>query len=332
MRAGHVLNRQHALVTGCAGFIGSHLCERLIDHGYRVTGVDCFTDFYPREAKEANLSGLRGDPSFELVELDLAEEPIEPLLGDVTEIYHLAAQAGVRGSFGATFALYARNNISATQRLLEAATTCESLRALVYASSSSVYGNATVSPTPEQLPPAPVSPYGMTKVATEQLANVYHRRSGLPVVGLRYFTAYGPRQRPDMAFHRFMTRALAGEPIAIYGDGRQLRDFTFVTDVVEATVRAGAHGRPGEVYNVGGGTPAELLDVIGLLEELVGRPIACEHRGRAAGDASHTHADVSRARADFGFVPAISLRDGLVAQLAWMRDPAPRAGTPRPVR
>ncbi len=327
-----MLNRQHALVTGCAGFIGSHLCERLIDHGYRVTGIDCFTDFYARERKEANLAGLREEPSFELVELDLAEDPLEPILPEVTEIYHLAAQAGVRGSFGATFELYARNNITATQRLLEAATTCPSLRTFVYASSSSVYGNAAVSPTPEHLPPAPVSPYGMTKVATEQLASVYHRRSGLPVVGLRFFTAYGPRQRPDMAFHRFITRALAGESVSIYGDGRQLRDFTFVADVVEATVRAGAHGHPGVVYNVGGGTPAELLEVLGLLEELTGQPIAREHRGRADGDANHTHADVSRARTDFGFVPAVSLRDGLVAQLAWMTEPAWRADSARPVR
>jgi len=326
-----VLNRQHALVTGCAGFIGSHLCERLIAHGYRVTGVDCFTDFYERSRKEANLIRLSDDPSFDLVELDLAADPLEPLLLGVGEVYHLAGQAGVRGSFGETFSLYSRNNITATQRLLEAATTASSLRSFVYASSSSIYGDATVSPTPEDLPPAPVSPYGMTKVATEQLASVYHRRSELPVVGLRYFTAYGPRQRPDMAFHRFITRALAGEEIAIYGDGRQLRDFTYVGDVVEATVRAGAHGHPGSVYNVGGGTPAELLDVIELLEELLARPISRRFEARAHGDASHTHADCSRASADFGYVPAISLRDGLIAQVASMSESVWQAPSPRPV-
>jgi len=326
-----VLNRQYALVTGCAGFIGSHLCERLIDHGYRVTGVDCFTDFYPRSRKEANLARLIDDPSFELVELDLAVDPLEPLLAGVGEIYHLAAQAGVRGSFGETFALYARNNIGATQRLLEAATGCASLRSFVYASSSSIYGNAAVSPTPEDLPPAPVSPYGMTKVATEQLASVYHRRSDLPVVGLRYFTAYGPRQRPDMAFHRFITRAMSGAEISIYGDGRQLRDFTYVADVVEATVRAGAHGRPGAVYNVGGGTPADLLEVIDLLEELLARPINCSFQPRADGDATHTHADVSQATADFGFVPATSLRDGLIAQVASMSETAWPTPEPAPV-
>jgi nucleoside-diphosphate-sugar epimerase len=328
-----MLNRQHALVTGCAGFIGSHLCERLVAHGYRVLGVDCFTDFYARERKEANLANLRDDPSFELLELDLAEAPLEPLLRDVSEVYHLAAQAGVRGSFGETFSLYTRNNITATQRLLEAATTSASLRTFVYASSSSIYGNAAVSPTPEDLPPAPVSPYGMTKVATEQLASVYHRRSNLPVVGLRYFTAYGPRQRPDMAFHRFIARALAGEPITIYGDGRQLRDFTFVSDVVEATVRAGAHGHPGAVYNVGGGTPAELLDVIRLLEELLERPIQCEFQDRADGDANHTHSDSSRAQSDFGFIPAVSLREGFAAQLASMvADVTLPAGAPVPTR
>jgi UDP-glucose 4-epimerase len=170
----------------------------------------------------------------------------------------------------------------------------------------------------------------MTKVATEQLASVYHRRSGVPVVGLRYFTAYGPRQRPDMAFHRFIERALAGQDISIYGDGRQLRDFTYVGDVVDATVRAGAHGHPGAVYNVGGGSPAELLEVIGLLEDLLSRPIACRYEARADGDAAHTHADISRATADFGFLPETSLRDGLIAQLASMAGAAGRVSASRP--
>jgi nucleoside-diphosphate-sugar epimerase len=313
-----MLTRPRALVTGCAGFIGSHLCERLIADGHRVTGVDSFSDFYPRARKEANLVRLGDDPAFDLVELDLAEDPLDGLLQEVDDVYHLAAQTGVRGSFGETFAVYARNNIGATQRLLEAASAAPDLRRFVFASSSSVYGDASVSPTPEDLPPAPVSPYGMTKVATEQLAGVYHRRSGLPIVGLRYFTAYGPRQRPDMAFHRFISSALAGEEISIYGDGRQLRDYTYVGDVVEATVRAGADGRLGQIYNVGGGSPAELLDVISLLEELLARTIRCRFLERADGDAAHTHADVSRAAADFGFAPATSLRDGLIAQVASM--------------
>ena len=327
-----MLSSQHALVTGAAGFIGSHLCERLVAHGYRVTGVDSFNDFYPRERKEANLAGLRQVPAFELVECDLASDALEPLLLGVGEIYHLAAQAGVRGSFGETFALYTRNNITVSQRLMEAATDCASLRSFVYASSSSVYGNAAVSPTPEDLPPAPVSPYGMTKVATEQLASVYHRRSGLPVIGLRYFTAYGPRQRPDMAFHRFITRALADEDITIYGDGRQIRDFTYVSDVVEATVRAAAHGHPGTVYNVGGGEPTDLLGVMELLEELLDARVRRRFEGRADGDAHHTHADISRATADFGFAPSTSLRDGLGAQLSFLAAGAGSGGARRPVR
>ena len=200
----------------------------------------------------------------------------------------------------------------------------------MYASSSSIYGKAEPSADAGDLPAAPCSPYGMTKVAAEQLASVYHRRSDLAGRRPALLHRLGPRQRPDMAFHRFITRALTGEDISIYGDGRQLRDFTYVGDVVEATVRAGAHGRPGAVYNVGGGSPAELIDVIGLLEELLSRPITCRYEERAAGDAAHTHADVSLARADFGFVPATSLRDGLIAQVASMSDavwqmPAPRA-------
>jgi nucleoside-diphosphate-sugar epimerase len=262
------IDNRRALVTGCAGFLGSHLSERLLADGYEVVGIDCFTDYYAREIKESNLADIREDPRFTLLERDLSSDPVDGILEGIDEVYHLAAQAGVRGSFGDSFELYVRNNVQATQRLLEQAAR-NPVKAFVYASSSSVYGNASVSPTPEDAPRQPISPYGMTKVATEDIADVYHRNHGVPTVGLRYFTAYGPRQRPDMAFNRFIRNALAGKPIAVLGDGMQVRDFTYVDDVIEGTRAASAHGIAGSVYNIGGGQPVRLLEAIELVEQLV---------------------------------------------------------------
>jgi nucleoside-diphosphate-sugar epimerase len=222
-----------ALVTGCAGFLGSHLCEALLARGHRVVGIDCFSDYYPRSLKEANLAGLRGAPDFRLVEADLAEAQLEPLIDGVEVVYHLAAQPGVRRSFGEGFLDYLHHNVRGTQRLLEAVAVRD-LQAFVYASSSSVYGDQEVYPAREDAPLRPVSPYGATKVITEQLANAFWRSHGVPVMGLRYFTVYGPRQRPDMAFSRFLERALAGRALTVLGDGRQVREFTYVDDVVRA--------------------------------------------------------------------------------------------------
>lgn len=305
------------LVTGCAGFIGSHLSERLLADGHEVVGVDCFTDYYARAIKQSNLERLAADPRFKLHEIDLSSAPLDGLLEGIDVVYHLAAQAGVRGSFGDGFEHYVRNNIQATQRLLEQAV-ADPVEAFVYASSSSVYGEAKTYPTAEDHPRAPISPYGMTKVATEDLAAVYHRNSGVPVVGLRYFTAYGPRQRPDMAFHRFMRKALAAEPITILGDGRQLRDFTYVGDLVEATVAASTRGLPGTVYNIGGGTPVELLKVLDVLEQLLERRIATQFLPAAAGDPRHTCAESARAATHLGVVPLTPLNEGLAAQFEWM--------------
>lgn len=310
-------NQRRALVTGCAGFLGSHLSERLITDGYEVVGVDCFTDYYDREIKESNVARLRDEPSFELREMDLSSDPVEGLLEGVDEVYHLAAQAGVRGSFGDSFELYVRNNVQATQRLLEQAAR-NPVESFVYASSSSVYGNAAVSPTPEDAPRAPISPYGMTKVATEDIAGVYHRNHGVPTVGLRYFTAYGPRQRPDMAFNRFIRSALAGKPIAILGDGLQVRDFTYVDDVIEGTRAASAHGKAGSVYNVGGGEPVTLLSAIQMIEQLLERRIQVEHRPPARGDVRRTGADSNRARTELGVTPSVALAEGLAAEVEWM--------------
>lgn len=312
-----IKNNRRALVTGCAGFIGSNLSERLVAEGYEVVGVDCFTDYYAREIKESNVARLMDEPRFTLLELDLSTDRVEGLLEGIDEVYHLAAQAGVRGSFGDTFEVYVRNNIQATQRLLEQAGR-NPVEAFVYASSSSVYGNAASYPTSEDTPRQPVSPYGMTKVATEEIAAVYHRNHGVPAVGLRYFTAYGPRQRPDMAFNRFIHKAIAGEPLVILGDGLQVRDFTYVDDVVAGTRAAAAHGRPGGVYNIGGGTPVQLNQVVDLIGQVLEKRILVEHRPAARGDVDKTCADASLAERELGTVPVTPLVNGLAAEIEWI--------------
>ena len=306
-----------ALVTGCAGFIGSHLCEQLVLDGWDVTGVDCFTPYYERELKEANLWWLRGQARFALVDRDLAAGDVpHDLLEDVDVVFHLAAQAGVRRCYGTDFDTYVHCNIVATQRLLEACVG-RPLRRFVYASSSSVYGHSLGGCTNEEAPCLPVSPYGVTKLATEALATTYARESGVPVVGLRYFSVYGPRQRPDMAFTAFLQRAVEGLAITLYGDGRQERDWTYVGDVVAGTIAA-VQGRPGAVYNIGGGTPVRLTDAITLLEVLLDRRIEVQRRPRARGDAARTAADGTRAQLELGFRPQVTLHDGLRSQLEWI--------------
>jgi UDP-glucose 4-epimerase len=305
-----------ALVTGCAGFLGSHLSEHLTDAGEEVVGVDCFTDYYSRELKESNLEGLRDRASFTLFELDLGSDPLEGVLDGIDTVFHLAAQPGVRGSFGGSFHRYVHDNVLATQRLLEA---CVSARVetFVYASSSSVYGNSLAYPTPERARRAPISPYGLTKLATEELAAVYGRLDRLHTVGLRYFTAYGPRQRPDMAFAKFFARALAGEPVKVLGDGSQVRDFTFVDDAVEGTIAAARNGRRGAVYNIGGGTQVQLLEALTRIEELLDLKIEIEHLADARGDVRRTCSDPRTATLDLGFAPRISLEEGLARQAEW---------------
>jgi UDP-glucose 4-epimerase len=241
-----------ALVTGAAGFIGSTLSTALLDRKAAVVGIDCFTDYYARAIKEQNLEPLRSRSEFQFVEAALQTVDLEPLLDGVTHVFHLAAQAGVRGSWGEQFQTYTSHNVDATQRLLEMLTGRPIAR-LVYASSSSVYGDVAPIPMREDAYIQPVSPYGVTKLAAEHLCNLYHANHGVPAVSLRYFTVYGPRQRPDMGFHRFIRAALLGEPITLFGDGEQSRDFTFVDDAVGATMAAGDRGRPGTVYNIGGG-------------------------------------------------------------------------------
>jgi nucleoside-diphosphate-sugar epimerase len=305
-------------VTGAAGFIGSHLYERLVAEGWSVLGVDAFTPYYDRADKLANLGPVRGARRFALVEDELTTMELTPLLRDVGTVFHLAAQPGVRLSFGEGFARYTSDNILATQRVLEAAADAGVSR-VVWASSSSVYGDAEAYPCVEDdTPTRPRSPYGVTKRACEDLAAIY-RRGGLSTVGLRYFTVYGPRQRPDMAMRKLCEALLDGAPFPLYGDGAQSRDFTHVADTVDATFRAALADDPAAVYNVGGGHEATLREIVGLLEELAEREAVIDRRPAQAGDVRRTAADTRRAREDLGWQPSVGLRDGLRSQLEWVQ-------------
>jgi nucleoside-diphosphate-sugar epimerase len=310
-----------AVVTGAAGFIGSHLTESLLADGREVVGVDAFVDYYPREVKERNLDKALRHSSFRLVEGKVQDMDLAGVLDGAAEVFHLAAQAGVRASWGRDFEVYTDNNVLATQRLLEAAVAARVPR-LVYASSSSVYGDAAELPLQEQAACRPVSPYGVTKLAAEHLANLYHSNLGMPVVSLRYFTVYGPRQRPDMAFHRFLRAARDGSPIRVFGDGSQTRDFTFIDDIVAATRAAADSGRPGSVYNVGGGERVALSDVIGRIEKVTGRRLEVIRESAQKGDMRDTFADTSAAGRDLGFRSTVGLDDGLAREWDWIRGEA----------
>ena len=308
-----------ALVTGVAGFVGSTLAERLVDSGADVVGLDCFTDYYPRPMKERNLAALRGHERFRFVESRVQDADLGALLADRTHLFHLAAQAGVRKSWGRDFAVYLENNIEATQVLLEACTRL-ALDRIVYASSSSVYGDDTPMPFHEDAVPRPVSPYGVSKLAGEQLCYLYHVNFGLPTVSLRYFTVYGPRQRPDMGFHRFLRATIRGEPITVYGDGEQTRDFTFVADAVGATIAAATRGIPGRVYNIGGGSRVSINQVFEMIGRVTGSQPRVNLDPAQKGDMRHTYADTSRARCDLAFAPTVGLEEGLAAEYRWLSE------------
>jgi UDP-glucose 4-epimerase len=307
-----------AVVTGAAGFIGSTLSAALLARGASVVGIDSFTDYYGRDIKERNLEPLRATPGFRFLETAIADAPLAELLADATHVFHLAGQAGVRGSWGDQFRTYITNNIDATQRLLEAAVG-RPLTRFVYASSSSVYGDRAAIPMREDAFIQPVSPYGVTKLAAEHLCVLYHVNFGVPTVSLRYFTVYGPRQRPDMAFHRFIRAALTGQPITLYGDGEQTRDFTYVDDIVAATMAAGDRGRPGGVYNIGGGSRVTVNEVLQSVGRITGRRLDIRRQPAEKGDMRDTFADTSAARAELGFQPAHALDDGLAAECDWLR-------------
>lgn len=312
------------VVTGAAGFIGSHTCEALLALGHKVIGVD-HRERLPEEASAPgtavadNLRAIADHPNFRWHAADLLATDLEALIADADVVYHLAAIAGVRASWGSSFEAYLRANVLLTQRLLESCRRAPSLRKLVYASSSSVYGGGDGGVSHEQSPTRPISPYGLTKLAGEQLCYMYHHEYGIPYTALRYFTVYGPRQRPDMGFHRFMRAALLGEPIPLYGDGTQTRDFTYVGDLVQANVAAMSYGKHGTAVNVGGVETASVNDVLARIEQLAGRPLAIERLPGQAGDPVATRADIALAVRELGYAPAVPLAEGMERQWGYIR-------------
>ena len=297
------------LVTGVAGFVGSHLAERLLVDGHEVCGVDAFIGYYDRSLKERNLKGPRSWNSFKFVEGNLVNMPLLPLLEGVDWVFHEAAQAGVRASWGEEFARYTAYNVDATQRLLEAVQHLGCVKRMIYASSSSVYGDAAELPLHEDAPLRPYSPYGVTKLAAEHLCMLYQRNFGIPI---RYFTVYGPRQRPDMAFHRLCKSILLSEPIHIYDDGDQTRDFTYISDIVEANIQAAqAEAAIGQVINIAGGSCVTLRDIVEILETISGTNLEIVYEARQYGDVRHTFADTRKARQLLDYRPRMQLIEGL---------------------
>jgi nucleoside-diphosphate-sugar epimerase len=305
----------HCLVTGAAGFIGSHLCERLLADGHAVTGVDCFTAYYPRPVKERNLSGLRGKPHFAFHEIDLSAGVPAEVVGGAEWVFHLAAMPGLARSW-LDFDSYNRHNLTATHRLLEALKGSPTLRRMIYASTSSVYGKYASGD--ESLPTRPSSPYGITKLAGEQLCRVYGDEFGVPAVVLRYFSVYGPRQRPEMGYHLFINAILKGQPITLTGDGLQVRGNTYIADCVEATVRA-VEAMPGEVFNLGGGELVTVVEVLRRLEKIIGKPAIVERHPPRKGDQLATGADVTKLFRHLGWKPTTSVDEGLARQVEWQR-------------
>jgi nucleoside-diphosphate-sugar epimerase len=312
--------RKTCLVTGAAGFVGSHLSRRLLADGCRVIGIDCFTDYYDRNIKEGNIADLLEQEAFTLIRGDISEIDDSWFGGEhIQWVFHQAAQAGVRASWGDEFAHYTHHNVLGTQRLLEWARHVKPER-LVYASSSSVYGAATKLPMHEEDLPRPMSPYGVTKLAAEHLCNLYYQNFTVPAVSLRYFTVYGPGQRPDMAFHRFIRAILDGQEIVVYGSGEQTRDFTFIDDIVNANLAAATTaGAEGRVYNIGGGSRISINGVLEMLGRLTDREVRVRHEEVQAGDPPHTYADTARAQNELGFRPQVVLEDGLGRMVEWFR-------------
>lgn len=311
------------VVTGAAGFIGSHLVERLLSGGHEVVGVDAFTNLYSRERKERNLAPAMRCASFRLVEGDVSRLALDALLDGADAVFHLAGEPGVRQSWGGGFGKYLERNVLATERLLEAAT---GVSRFVYASSSSVYGPDPGFPVGEGHPRRPASPYGVSKLAAEEMVSLHAREKGVPATVLRYFTVYGPRQRPEMAVSKFISAALEGRPVVVFGDGSQIRDMTYVSDAVEATVAVLEGGADG-VYNVGGGTRASVSEMVEAVRSVTGMGVEVVHGNQAKGDVSSTWADSGRAARELGYRPRVGLREGISAQVEWVAGESLAAAT-----
>lgn len=306
------------LITGVAGFIGSNIANELLKRGFQVFGVDCFTDYYARSLKENNLKNLLLNKDFRFLEGDILRIELTQLFENISVVFHSAAQAGVRSSWGRDFQIYTQNNILATQRLLEAAKTVN-LKKFIYASSSSVYGDCKEYPLKEDSYPLPVSPYGVSKLAAEQLCYLYWKNYTVPTISLRYFTVFGPGQRPDMAFNRFICMLLAGEHITMYGDGEQTRDFTYISDIVEANMLAMESPHEGKVYNIGGGSRVSVNHCIEILEKVSGLKAKIRNESFCKGDMQHTWADITRAQRELGYQPKFSLEEGLSNEFFWLQ-------------
>ncbi len=304
------------LITGVAGFIGSHLAKKFLQRNDYVYGIDSFTDYYPRYIKEANLSECIKDPNFYLLEGSINKMILKPTLNEIDYVFHLAAQAGVRSSWDRNFFSYTSNNINATQHLLEECKGTK-IKKFIFASSSSVYGQSKKLPMKENHKLSPVSPYGLTKLVGEQLCSLYHKTYGIPIVCLRYFTAFGPKQRPDMAFYKFMLSLVEKKPIIIYGNGKQTRDFTYIDDIIDATVNAAFYGKLGEIYNIGGGCRNKLLDVVIILQEITGIKIEINYIEPQKGDVKDTYADIEKAKREIKYNPSVNLKEGLSEQWKW---------------
>ncbi|MBI5554957.1 MAG: NAD-dependent epimerase/dehydratase family protein [Elusimicrobia bacterium] len=312
-----MLNKSQCLVTGCAGFIGSHLVEKLLELECAVVGIDSFTDYYSRESKELNLSGFRNNPHFTFIEEDLNTVSLGQILKDRDYIFHQAAQAGVRASWGDQFSQYVHCNVAATQKLLEAAKEAH-LKKVIFASSSSVYGAGPL-PMKEGNMPRPISPYGVTKLAAENLCYLYWQNYQVPVVSLRYFTVFGPRQRPDMGIHKFIKAALHGEKIVLFGDGNQTRDFTFIADIIQANLAAAEQGQPGLAMNIGGGSRVTINEVLLMIGRLLDKKLNIEYGDKVRGDVQDTLADISLARQSLEYAPGFNFAVGLKSQFDHMK-------------
>jgi len=308
----------NCLVTGAAGFIGSHMCRRLLKERFSVIGIDSFTNFYPKWVKEKNIQPFLNDKKFEFIVGDINALNLKNLLQKTDCVFHIAAQAGVRSSWGQEFSAYTKNNIEATQKLLEESKEAQ-IKKFIYASSSSVYGFCPDLPTSEDSPLHPYSPYGVTKLAGENLCFLYFKNYGVPCISLRFFTVYGPGQRPDMAFHRFFRAAFENRPISVYGNGEQTRDFTYIDDIIEANFASIRLGKTGETYNIGGGNRKKLKDIFPIFEEICQKKVQINWQEKQWGDVLHTFASIEKAKQDLNYTPKFKLYNGLQEEWNWIQ-------------
>ena len=307
-----------AVVTGAAGFIGSQICERLIKEKFLVTGLDCFTGYYPKKTKQNNLRALHKEKNFTFLEANILKVDLKKMLANTDYIFHFAAQTGVRSSWGRDFKSYADNNILGVQRLLEAVKENGRLKKIIFASSSSVYGDAKDLPVKEITAASPVSPYGVTKLAAEKLFYLYGKSHNIPYIILRFFTVYGPRQRPDMAFNIFISKMLAGEKLPVFAGGKSTRDFTYVEDIINCCLLAAKSSHTGEVFNAGGGNRINLLEVIKKLEKFTGKKAKLNLARAQLGDVKDTWADISKAKRLLGYKPVFEIDFGLKKEVVWL--------------